>query len=128
VFVVAAGGSYQVIDRFGVSLGTAPHRPAGMPVLTVGAPGQQPGTLRGSPAVGAAATVLTELPPGIGRQVRAVTAPTASDISVRLTGGTVIVWGDTGSARRKARELTILLRTHAKLYDVSGPGTAVTKG
>jgi cell division protein FtsQ len=128
VFVVAADGSYQVIDRFGVSLGTAPHRPAGLPALTVGAPGQQPGTLRGNPAVAAAATVLTELPPRVGRQVRAVTAPTASDVSVRLTAGTVIVWGDTGQARLKARELSILMRTHARLYDVSGPGTAVTKG
>lgn len=128
VFAVAAGGSYQVIDRFGVSLWAVPRRPAGLPLLTAGPPGQPPAVLRGNPAVGAAATVLAELPPRIGRQVRAVTAPSASDVSVRLAAGTVIVWGDTGQARLKARELTVLMRTHARLYDVSGPGTAVTKG
>jgi cell division protein FtsQ len=127
VFAVASGGGYEVIDRFGVGLRAAAKPPAGLPLLTVGAPGQQPGPLRGSPAVRAAATVLGELPHRVGRQVRAVTAVTASDVSVRLARGTVVVWGDTGQGARKARELTVLMHTHARLYDVSGPGTAVTK-
>jgi hypothetical protein len=57
-----------------------------------------------------------------------VTAVSAVDVSLRLAGGTVVVWGDTWQARLKARELTVLMRRHAALYDVSGPGTAVTKG
>jgi cell division protein FtsQ len=127
VFAVAASGGYQVIDRFGVTLRTVAHPPAGLPVLSPPA-SQQPGTLRGDPAVRAAATVLGELPRWIGRRVRSVTAASASDVSVRLAAGTVIVWGDTSQASLKARELAILMHTHARLYDVSGPETAVTKG
>jgi POTRA domain, FtsQ-type len=84
--------------------------------------------LRGNPAVRAAATVLRELPPVIAHRVRAVLAPTASDVWMRLTGGVVIVWGDTSRPAEKAKELSLLMRTHARGYDVSAPGTAVTQG
>lgn len=85
-------------------------------------------SLRGSPDVRAAAAVLHELPTLISRQVRAVWAASPSDVSVRLAGGVVIVWGDTARRDQKVRELALLMHTHARLYDVSGPGTAVTKG
>jgi cell division septal protein FtsQ len=84
--------------------------------------------LRGNPAVRAAATVLRELPPAIAHRVRAVHAPNASDVSVRLADGVVIVWGDTSRAGEKAKELALLMRTDARGYDVSAPGTAVTQG
>ncbi len=84
--------------------------------------------LRGNPAVRAAAAVLHELPPAIAHRVRAVRAPTASDVSVRLRGGVVIVWGDTSRPAEKAEELGLLMHTHARSYDVSAPGTAVTQG
>jgi cell division protein FtsQ len=127
-FGVAAGNGFDVIDRFGVTMRQTAGRPAGLPLLIASAPGTQPGPLRGSPAVQAAATVLGELPHPIGRQVRSVTAVTASDVSVRLADGTVVVWGDTSRARQKAAELAVLMSRHARLYDVSGPGTAVTRG
>jgi cell division protein FtsQ len=128
VFGVAAGNGFDVIDRFGVTLRQTAGRPAGLPLLIASAPGTQPGPLRGSPAVQAAAAVLGELPHPIGRRVRSVTAVTASDVSVRLAGGTVVVWGDTSRASQKAAEIAVLMHRHARLYDVSGPGTAVTKG
>jgi cell division protein FtsQ len=148
VFAVASRGGYAVIDRFGVAMRTVRRRPARLPLLTVARPGAAitpaapattapaapPATgppvrsLRGSPAVSAAAAVLGELPPRIARQVRAVTAAGASNVSVRLADGVVIVWGDTGRARVKAKELRLLMRSHARLYDVSGAGTAVTRG
>ena len=84
--------------------------------------------LRGNPAVRTAAAVLRELPPAIAHRVRAVLAPTASDVWVRLTGGVVIVWGDASRPAEKAKELSLLMRTHAHGYDVSAPGTAVTQG
>jgi hypothetical protein len=85
------------------------------------------GALRGSPDVRAAAIVLRELPPSIARQVRAVRAATPSEVSLRLADGVVIVWGGPARRAQKARELALLIRTHARVYDVSGPGTAVTK-
>lgn len=78
--------------------------------------------------VNAAATVLHELPRGVARRVSKVTAADASDVSVRLTNGVVIVWGDTRGAAQKAQELALLMRRHARLYDVSAPGTAATRG
>ena len=95
---------------------------------TAGA-GEAAGTpLRGSLAVRAAAAVLRELPPAVARRVRTVRAPTASEVSVRLAGGVVIVWGDPSRPAEKAKELGLLMRTHARSYDVSAPGTAVTQG
>jgi len=38
-----------------------------------------------------------------------------------------VLWGGTDQAAAKAQELAILLRTHARYYDVSAPGTALTK-
>jgi cell division septal protein FtsQ len=98
------------------------HNAGGAGVPAAGAP------LRGNPAVRAAATVLHELPPAIAHRVQAVHAPNASDVSVRLAGGVVIVWGDTSRAAEKAKELALLMRTGARGYDVSAPGTAVTQG
>jgi hypothetical protein len=49
-------------------------------------------------------------------------------VSVTLAKGVVVIWGDTGRAREKAKELTVLMQRHARSYDVSGSGTAVTSG
>jgi hypothetical protein len=39
-----------------------------------------------------------------------------------------VLWGGVGRAAQKSGELILLLRTHARYYDVSDPGTAVTQG
>jgi cell division protein FtsQ len=127
VFAVAQGRGYALLDKDGVDVVSATRRPARLPVF-VPAPGLDVARLRGSQAVSAAATVLTELPPRIARQVRSVTATTASDVSVRLVGGTVGVWGGAGGAAEKNRELAVLMRRHARLYDVSAPGSPMTGG
>lgn len=127
VFAMPGPGGYYLIDRFGVIVRQA-RRHRGLPLLTVPARAQGAGALRGSPAIRAAAAVLRELPRQIARRVTVVTAAGPSDVSVRLSGGTVIVWGDTGRAIQKAAELAALMHTHARLYDVSGTGTAVTRG
>ncbi len=125
VLAVASGGGYEVIDKFGVVLRQAAGRPAGLPVLhTPAAAG--PASLRGSPAVLAAATVLRELPARLARSVRAIDAPAADAVTLRLRGGVRIAWGGTGQPAVKSRELAILMRGHARYYDVSDPQTAVT--
>jgi cell division septal protein FtsQ len=103
----------------------APGGPAG--AGAPGVPGIAAGSLRGSPDVRAAALVLRALPPWIGRRVQAVWAASPSDVSVRLAGGIVIVWGDSGRAAEKAKEVAVLMHTHARFYDVSGSGAAVTR-
>jgi cell division protein FtsQ len=85
-------------------------------------------SLRGSPAVYAAAGVLRELPAGLARQVAEVAAADPSDVTLTLADGITIVWGSTDRAAEKVKELGVLMHTHARSYDVSAPGTAVTGG
>ena len=86
-----------------------------------------PGALRGDPSVAAAVTVLHELPAQIARSVAAVTASSPQNVTLRLSNGVTIVWGSTASAPAKAAELSALMRTHARYYDISASGTAVTR-
>jgi cell division protein FtsQ len=125
VFVLPVHGGYALVDAFGVSIREVTARPAGLPELTVATAG---GSLRGSPAVRAAAAVLRELPRWVARQVRGVTTGGPNDVSVKLANGSVVVWGSAGRGRTKAKELRILIRRHARVYDVSGTGTATTEG
>ena len=83
--------------------------------------------LRGSPEVLAAATVLHELPPRLARKVRAIDAPSADAVTLKLRGGVRIVWGGTGQPAVKSKELAILMRGRARYFDVSDPLTAVTR-
>ncbi len=124
VLAVASDGGFALVDRFGVVLGHVTRRPAGMVLLTTAA---DPNSLRGSPAVGAAVTVLRQLPPSIRRLVRAVAAPSPDAVTLDLRGGITVLWGGTSQAA-KAAELEILMRTKASSYDLSDPNTAVTGG
>ena len=127
-------GKSPAASKSGKTKNSAPaSKPASTPGPSTASapagPGGAAGTpLRGNPAVRAAATVLRELPPVIAHRVRAVFAPTASEVWVRLAGGVVVVWGDTSRPAEKAKELAVLMHTHARRYDVSAPGTAVTQG
>ncbi len=119
---VASVGGYQLIDADGVVVRFAVRKPAGMPVLTL-----PPPVLRGNPAIRAAVTVLTHLPSKLRTLVIAVSAPDATAVTLRLSGGISVAWGGTGAARQKAADLAALLRTRARYIDVSDPNTVVTK-
>jgi cell division protein FtsQ len=126
VFAVPApGGGYGLVDAAGVTVTTAARRPPGLPRLSAGPPGA---ALRGNPGVRAAADVLRELPRQLADRVRVVTASGPQDVTLRLARGVTIVWGGPERAAEKLKEVTVLMRTHARWYDVSGAGTAVTQG
>ncbi len=125
VLAVPAGTGYQMIDKYGVAVQTLPEPPPGLPTFDFAGPVS---SLRGSRAVYAAAVVLTELPRSLASRVATVQAPSASAITVTLANGITIVWGGTDRAVAKATELTLLMRTHARSYDVSAPETAVSSG
>jgi cell division protein FtsQ len=132
VLAVASGSGYQLIDKYGVVVESSSRRPPALPSLELSAvPGSGPVSvpgLRGSPAVYAAAVVLHELPRYLARSVVSLQAPSATEVTLRLARGTTIVWGGTDRAAQKSRELAVLMRTHARTYNVSAPGTAVTGG
>jgi cell division protein FtsQ len=132
VFAVAVQGGYALVDAYGVDVRDSARRPPRLPLLQLTAGATGTGGIAGltsmRPVASAGAAVLRELPPWIARRVAVVSAPTPSEVSLQLANGAVIVWGDSSRAAEKARELTLLIRTHARRYDVSAPGTAVTEG
>ena len=118
-----AGGGYQLIDPYGVVVRSDAHKPAGMPLLS-----PAPAVLHGSPAIWALAAVVRQLPPTVRARLKWVSAPSASAVTLHLAGRVTVLWGGTGRGAQKSAELTLLLRTHARYYDISDPGTAVTRG
>jgi cell division protein FtsQ len=116
------GGGFDLIDANGVVVQSAASRPPGLPVYTTTA---AVSSLRGDPDVSAAAAVVGALPARLRSSVTSVTAPSPDQVTLQLTGGVTVVWGDADDAAAKARELGILMQTHARYYDVSSPATAV---
>jgi len=137
VLAVASGRGYQLIDKLGVAVEPA-SPPLRMPRFVLPPGSQSAGSqsagsqalasLRGSPAVYAAAAVLRELPASLASKVTEVAAPSPSDVTLTLAGGITIVWGGTDRPAAKAKELGVLMRIRARSYDVSAPGTAMTGG
>jgi cell division protein FtsQ len=131
-----AGGGYDLIDPSGVIVLFANAKPAGLPLFTTLLSG---GALRADPGVSAVSAVLAELAPSLAPAVSSVSVapvPTGPDagsaaqsqqVTLSMTGGRTIVWGEPSNAAAKNRELEILLRNGAKYVNVSAPGTAVTR-
>ena len=118
---VRSAGRYQLIDPAGVTVATVPRRPPGMPVFTPSGP------VRGDPAVAAAAAVVRQLPAQLSRRLVSVTARTADSVTLHLSHGVTVLWGGAGQAAIKQRTLAVLMRAHARYYDVSVPGMAATR-
>jgi cell division protein FtsQ len=121
--VALPGGQFDLIDADGVVVQSAATRRRGLPLYTTTA---AVSALRGDPDVAAAAAVLGELPASLRLSVTSVTVPSPDQVTLQLSGGVTILWGGTDDAAAKARELAILMPTHAHYYDVSSPATAVT--
>lgn len=121
--VALPGGGFDLIDANGVIVQSAATRPAGLPLYTTTAAAS---SLRGDPDVAAAAAVLGGLPASLRSSVTSVIVPSPDQVTLNLHSGVTIVWGSADDAAAKAKELAILMQTHARSYDVSSPATAVT--
>jgi cell division protein FtsQ len=129
VAVRMTGGGYDLVDPAGVIVRWVAVKPAAMPLYLATVPG---GALRGDPGLTTAAAVLNELPSWLRPTVvsTAATQPSAgnaSQVTLRLRDGKTVLWGGTDRAAEKGRELAILIRDPARYYDVSAPGTVVTR-
>jgi cell division protein FtsQ len=116
---IARGGMFDQVDPAGVVLGTSADT-AGLPVISVGPSGSSSSAFR--PAV----DVLLAIPASVLRHVQSVSATTADDVSLILSGSsTSVVWGSAAQSTLKARVLTAMLarpecRSQA-VIDVSAP-------
>src|SRR5499425_506513 len=78
VFALPLHDGYALVDAFGVTVRDVTRPPPGLPLLAVNITSR---SLRGSPAVRAAAAVLAELPQQVARRVRVVTTGGPNDVS-----------------------------------------------
>jgi cell division protein FtsQ len=121
--VAAPGGGFDLVDPDGVIVLWAAHRPSRLPLYPTTA---AVSSLHGDPDVAAAAAVLAELPARLRHSVASITAPSPDQVTLDLSNGVTILWGSAGDGPAKAKELALLMRTHARYYDVSAPGTVMT--
>jgi cell division septal protein FtsQ len=135
VAVRMAGGGYDLLDASGVIVRWSQAQPARLPQYLTPLTG---GELQGDPALAAAAAVLTELSPKLSAQVATlgvvqalsgpgVTPTQAYQVLITLRDHKTVLWGGTDHAAVKNRELTIVMRGQGRYFDVSAPGTVVTR-
>jgi cell division protein FtsQ len=131
VAVRMAGGGYDLVDPSGVIVRWSAARPATLPLFLTALPGS---ALRGDPGLAQTSAVLAQLPPWLFASVANVAVTGASagagadeQVTLYLRDHKTVVWGGAGNAAEKARELAILMRAPAQYFDVSAPGTAVTR-
>ena len=117
-----SGGGYDLVDSTGVIVRWSRAKPASMPLLQTSLSGS---ALRGDAGLATAAAVINELPSWLSRSVASVTA--TGPVTLRLRDGKTVVWGSTDRAAEKDHELAILIGDSASYYDVSAPGTVVTR-
>jgi cell division protein FtsQ len=60
--------------------------------------------------------------------VASARAETAEAVTLRLRGGSTVVWGGPAGHELKATVLRALLRQPAKVYDLSAPEAPVVRG
>jgi cell division protein FtsQ len=114
------GEGFVLVDRTGVAFGAVSSRPKRLPLVS--AP-----VSAGAPALRAALDALDDVPPSVRGQVRAVLAASAEEVTLQLTRGRTVVWGDPGLGKRKGLVLAVLLTRKANVYDVSVPDAPTTR-
>jgi cell division protein FtsQ len=114
--VVAARrpGTFDLYDIEGVLVATVPTAPAHTPALTV----------VGDPTaavVTATIDLLRALPATLRVHVRDLRADAAGSLAFSFTDGSEVLWGDAERTPEKVHALELLVRQHAKRYDVRVP-------
>jgi cell division protein FtsQ len=122
--VPAPGGGYDLVDAYGVVVRWVASRPARFPVFQTS---QSAASLRGNQSVALAADVLGELPAPMRSSVESVSVP-YDQVTLTMADGETVVWGGADRSAAKVQVLAILMRTHARYYNISAPGVAMTEG
>ncbi len=116
--VVPEATGFAVISADGTVIHHLPSAPGGIVVIRVSSPGT------GDPATLAALRVADALTPQLRGLLAEVVAPSPTAITVALTDGRVVVWGDAEQSELKASVASALLDRAARMIDVSVPDVA----
>ncbi len=122
--VDALEGGFDLVDPAGVTVASPTDRPAGYPLIEM--PDRNVATVDFQ----AAAKVLIALPADLRAQVDKIRASTVDDVTLTLSGGQRVVWGDSSDSAVKAQHLDRLLAQkpgEVKEYDVSSPGVGIIR-
>lgn len=119
-----ANGRWWLLDATGLPYLSQPEQPAGVVPLKLTTPG--PGDAATSAALSVAEAIGT-LQPDIRGLVAAISAPSPYAITVELTDGRSVVWGDGGASRQKAATLPAVLAQPGTVFDISDPSFVTVK-
>jgi cell division protein FtsQ len=104
---------YALVDAQGVAFETRPRVPAG--VLTADADPSN------APLLVDLGTVAAALPEGLRAKVARVKATADGDVTLVLSAGTTVHWGEAAESPLKAQIVTALLKKKPRSIDVSAP-------
>ena len=128
VATVQGADGYQVLDNEAVVLERVPEAPSGLvtivPDKTDGVSGSQTISAK---QVAAVTQVVGSLTPQTLAQVASGSATEAGQVTLTMSNGASVVWGDTQDNELKARVLATLMTTSASIYDVSSPHRPTTR-
>lgn len=128
VVAVKSGSSFDLVDPAGIVVQSSPKQPANMPVADVGS------AKLGSSVFRTMTEVVLALPSAVRQQVTSVKASTADDVTLTLTDGSTVVWGNPDESAAKAALLAALVKDHSARnpgvvveYDVSAPDNGIIR-
>ena len=128
VATVQDSEGYQVLDNEAVVLERVPEPPSGLVNIVPDPVVQASGPQRISAKQVAAVTqVVGSLTPETLAQVSSGSATEAGQVTLTLSSGASVVWGNNQDNQLKARVLATLMTTTASIYDVSSPHRPTTR-
>jgi len=120
VAVVDLGGRMRGMDAGGVVFQDFRNPPPDLPRVEIGNDADNEALAEG-------ARVVSALPEDLAAKVEHVEIDTVDQISLVLRDGRQVVWGSAEESDLKAEVLSALLGEKARVYDVSVPGSPVTR-
>jgi cell division protein FtsQ len=121
VGVVKRDGKFVLVDRTGDQYRTVDTAPPHLPVFVV------PAGTDARTTGGAVATVASALPADIRAKVASIQALQPDAVTLLLTDGRVVNWGDVEQSAAKARILPLLLKQKGHTFDVTDPSRPFTR-
>lgn len=112
---LAQGDGSHLVDITGVDYAVVATPPTGLPKILLSS--VSPADQRTQAVVG----VLAALPAQLKSLVLTIDARTPGSVTLGLTGGRTVRWGDAADSARKAEVLAAVMTRPGKVYDVSSP-------
>lgn len=112
-----------LLDVDGVVVGSVDAPPEGLPRVTVPLSGERAGQ-----TLEAVLTVLAELPADLRAEVATAGATNPASITLELTDGAQVRWGEVEESELKAAVLAVLRERPAAVYDVTVPRSPTLSG